>query len=97
MVELAVNVIHAFALLLPVAADNPALVGRAPRLIVALHERFVPSPGLASCLEESLTDTVQLRINQDSHPRDSFCFCDEGKGCRDNIILRYNPITRCRV
>ncbi|KAF8423638.1 Neurochondrin-domain-containing protein [Tirmania nivea] len=38
MVELAVNVIHAFALLLPAAADNLALVDRAPRLIAALHE-----------------------------------------------------------
>lgn len=43
MVELAVNVIHAFALLLPVAADNPSLVNRAPRLIAALHESSEPT------------------------------------------------------
>lgn len=46
MVELAINVIHAFALLLPAAADSPTLVGRAPRLIATLPERFAPSLGL---------------------------------------------------
>lgn len=39
MVELAVNVIHAFSLLLPLASSTGTLVSRAPRIIAALADR----------------------------------------------------------
>lgn len=41
MVELAVNVVNAFATLLPDAGENPVLVARAPGLIRVLPEWWV--------------------------------------------------------
>lgn len=41
MIELAVNVVHAFATLLPDAGENVALVARAPGLIRVLPEWWV--------------------------------------------------------
>lgn len=41
MVELAVNVVHAFATLLPDAAENETLVARAPGLVRVLPKWFV--------------------------------------------------------
>lgn len=41
MVELAVNVTHAFATLLPDAAENETLVARAPGLVRVLSQWWV--------------------------------------------------------
>lgn len=41
MIELAVNVVHAFATLLPAAGENLALVSRAPGLVRVLPEWWV--------------------------------------------------------
>lgn len=43
MVELAVNIINAFATSLPDAGNNPFLVDRTPALIAVIPERCVPS------------------------------------------------------
>lgn len=41
MIELAVNVVHAFATLLPAAGENLALVARVPGLVRVLPEWWV--------------------------------------------------------
>lgn len=43
MIELAVNVVHAFATLLPAAGENAVLVARAPGLVKVLPEWWVVS------------------------------------------------------
>jgi len=43
MVELAVNIINAFATSIPDAGNNPFLVDRTPALIAVIPERYVSS------------------------------------------------------